>query len=262
LKLDQGFSEVNGTRLYYEQAGDGRTIVFIHGFSLDCRMWDDQFNAFARNCHVVRYDLRGFGRSAPASDDAFSPVQDLQALLEDLSVQRACVVGLSLGGAIAIDYALAFPEATDALIAADSGLTGYAWPRGRPLAGPAEVAATEGIDAAKHAWLGSELFVPACEQADVSERLTEYVGDYSGWHWLNNNPAILSDPPAIERLENIQCPTLVIVGERDTQDFHEISEILTQSIPNANLCTIPRVGHMSNLEDAEGFNLAMLDFLE
>ena len=64
-----GIASVNGTKLYYEQAGQGPTLVFIHGFSLDSRMWDDQFETFARDYHVIRYDLRGFGRSAPASDE-------------------------------------------------------------------------------------------------------------------------------------------------------------------------------------------------
>ena len=256
-----GIAKVNGTSLYYEQAGQGRTVVFIHGFSLNCRMWDDQFEPFARNYHAVRYDLRGFGRSAAATDDPFDPIQDLRALLEYLNVTRATVVGLSLGGGIAIDFALAFPELTAALVTADSGLAGYSWPRGRPLTGPAELARSEGIDAAKRLWLSSDLFVPAFEQPGVAARMTEYVGDYSGWHWLNNNPAILSQPPAIECLERIQCPALVIVGERDTQDFHEISNILCERIRDASAGKIPSVGHMSNLEDPAAFNAAVLNFL-
>ncbi len=257
-----GIAEVNGTSLYYEQAGQGRTLVFIHGFSLDCRMWDDQFESFARGFHVIRYDLRGFGRSAPASDDPFDSAADLKALLEYLNVERATVIGLSLGGGIAIDFALAFPELTAALVTADSGLPGYPWPRGRPMTGPAELARSVGIDAAKQLWLSSELFAPAFERPEVSVRMSDYVGDYSGWHWLNDNPAIMSQPPAIECLERIQCPTLVIVGERDTLDFQEISNILSERIPDSILCKIPGVGHMSNLEDPATFNDAVLNFVD
>lgn len=262
MGVDNGIAAVNGTSLYYEQAGQGRTVVLIHGFSLDCRMWDDQFEPFARDYHVIRYDLRGFGRSAPATEDPFDPVQDLKALLEFLNVDRATVVGLSLGGSVAIDFALACPAATDALVVADSGLAGYAWPRGRPLTGPAELAATEGIEAAKRLWLSSDLFVPAFEQAGVSARMSDYVADYSGWHWLNNNPAIVSEPPAIERLESIKCPVLVIVGQRDTQDFHEISNLLVERVRGASACEIAGVGHMSNLEDPATFNAAILKFLD
>ena len=185
----------------------------------------------------------------------------MAALLAYLGVKRATVVGLSLGGSIAIDFALAFPELTAALVAADSGLTGYPWPRGRPLTGPADLAAMEGIEAAKRLWLSSDLFAPAFEQMEVSARMTDYVQDYSGWHWLNSNPALVSQPPAIDCLESIQCPTLVIVGERDTQDFHEIADILIDRIGDAGLCKIPGVGHMSNLEDPAAFNAAVLNFI-
>jgi 3-oxoadipate enol-lactonase len=259
--MNNGIAAVNGTHLYYEQAGHGRAVVLIHGFSLDCRMWDDQFAPLAKNYRVIRYDLRGFGRSAPANAELYEPVQDLKALLDFLNVEHATFVGLSLGGGVAIDFALAFPTVTDALVAADTGLTGYAWPRGRPLTGPAEAAATEGIEAAKRLWLASELFSPAFEQTNVSARLNDYVADYSGWHWLNDNPMILSQTPAIERLESIGCPTLVVVGERDTEDFHEISDILCTRIAQAKRCVIAGVGHMSNMEDPHAFNAALLDFL-
>lgn len=261
MNTEHGIAEVNGTTLFYEQAGQGPPIVFIHGFSLDSRMWESQFETFARNYRVIRYDLRGFGRSAPATHDPFDPTQDLKALLDYLNVKSATVVGLSLGGSVAIDFALAFPAYTNGLVAADSGLNGYPWPHGRPTAEPAKIAAAEGIDAAKRLWLNTGLFVPASEQTHVFTRLTGYIRDYSGWHWLNDNPAKLSQPPAIERLHHIQCPTLVIIGERDLQDFHDISTILCDKIPGATRCEISGVGHMSNLEDPLVFNAALLKFL-
>ncbi|HCU90193.1 MAG TPA: hypothetical protein DGR97_09625 [Gammaproteobacteria bacterium] len=262
MNTSHGIAEVNGTTLFFEQAGHGQPIVFIHGFSLDSRMWESQFETFARNYRVIRYDLRGFGRSAPVTHDPFDPVQDLKELLDYLNVKSATLAGLSLGGSVAIDFALAFPTYTTRLVAADSGLTGYPWLRGRPATEPAKIAATEGIDAAKRQWLNTDLFVPASEQPSVFARLTEYVQDYSGWHWLNDNPVKLSHPPAIERLHHIDCPTLVIIGERDLQDFHEISNILCSKIPGATCCKIPGAGHMANLEDPLAFNAALFRFLE
>ena len=261
MEINSGTANVNGTTIYYEHAGRGRAVVLIHGFSLDCRMWDDQFELLAGQYHVIRYDLRGFGRSAAASSEPYAPVEDLGALLEFLQIEHATVVGLSFGGGIAVDFALAFPSITDAVVTADAALTGYPWPRGRPAAKPATTAATEGVDAAKRSWLASELFIPAFEQAAVSARLEDYVNDYSGWHWLNENPITIPETPAIERLESIRCPSLVIVGERDTIDFREIAEILTKRIPDSKRCVIPRVGHMSNMEDPQAFNRALLEFL-
>ena len=100
-----GFAEVNGTRLYYETAGRGLEVVLIHGGLVDSRLWDAQVGPLSKRFRVVRYDLRGFGRSA-AADGPFSHLEDLRALLDFLKIERASLVGLSLGGIIAADFAL------------------------------------------------------------------------------------------------------------------------------------------------------------
>ena len=115
------------TRLYYEVAGSGHPLVFIHGFTLDTRMWDDQFETFAREYQVVRYDRRGFGKSSLPVDEDYAHADDLAALLEHLGIDRAYVLGLSGGGASAIDFALTYPEAIDGLITVDTVLRGYQW---------------------------------------------------------------------------------------------------------------------------------------
>jgi pimeloyl-ACP methyl ester carboxylesterase len=84
---------------------------------------------------------------------------------------------------------------------------------------------------------------------------------YSGWHWLNADPERRIDPPARQRLARIRCPTLVIVGERDMQDFLAIADVLASEIPNARLVTLPGVGHMTNVEAPEAFNALLLEFL-
>src|SRR5262245_45001564 len=91
--------------VYYEAAGHGGTVVFLHGGQMDRRMWDEQFELFAKTHRVVRYDLRGFGKS-PAPLEPYSHVEDLRALLDHLKIRRATLVGLSLGAAIAVDFAL------------------------------------------------------------------------------------------------------------------------------------------------------------
>ena len=84
MDTQQGFAEVNGTRLYFEVTGTGRPIVLIHGFSLNLRMWDDQIEALSENYRVIRYDVRGFGKSAVPTDRNYSHADDLMALLEHL----------------------------------------------------------------------------------------------------------------------------------------------------------------------------------
>ena len=252
---------INGTQLYYELAGSGPVVTLLHGFSLDCRMWDAQFDAIARDFRVLRYDLRGFGRSASVGPEPYAPADDLRALLDYLEIESTALVGLSMGGGFAIDFALAYPERTTALVAADSALDGFEWTGGRPSAWHAELAAAQGVAAAKQAWLDCVLFRPAAEQPTVAAALRHCVDDYSGWHWLNPNPLITPPRPAIERLGEIACPSLILVGERDEADFHTVAERLAADIPGAKLVRIAGAGHMSNMEAPEEFTAAVLGFL-
>src|SRR6266540_3962879 len=97
-----GYAKVNGTRLFYEVAGSGHPLVLIHGHILDRRMWDDQFAVFARRFRVLRYDMRGYGRSALPMGEPYHAVDDLKALLDYLGIARTYVLGLSKGGIVAI----------------------------------------------------------------------------------------------------------------------------------------------------------------
>ncbi len=262
MEPQQAFADVNGTRLYYAVAGSGHPLVLIHGFTLDTRMWDDQFDAFAERYRVIRYDARGFGKSAVPTGESYAPADDLRALLEHLGVESAHVLGLSMGGGLAIDFALTHPESTSSLIAVDSILGGYQWQEfGATLEAVFSAGRESGVEAAKDVWLNSPLFAPALEQPEVASRLKQIVGDYSGWHFVNQNPARGSDPPAIELLHEIEAPTLVIVGERDLPDFHAIADTLEQRVPNSQKVVLPDAGHMSNMESPDRLDEAVLGFL-
>ncbi len=262
-KLSTGYADVNGTRLYYELAGAGHPIVLIHGFTLDTRMWDDQFEAFTQHYRVLRYDARGFGRSEVPTARSYSHSDDLMALLEHLGVSDAYILGLSLGGSLATNFTLAYPEASRALIPVAPGLRGFQV--SQEVAGWLESLSTSaratGVEVAKEIWLGLPWFTPAQQKPSVYSRIRQIVSDYSGWHWLNTNPVLVSDPPEIELLDRIRVPTLLIVGEQDVSDNHVIVDFMEQAIPNARKIVIPGVGHMANMEDPESFNEIVLDFL-
>lgn len=262
MDRQQGTAHVNGTQLYYEMAGTGSALVLIHGHTLDVRMWDDQFETFATQYHVIRYDMRGYGRSALPSDESFSPADDLRALLSYLGIAHAHVLGLSRGGVVAIDFALMYPHMTNTLIVADTALREFPWQAfGAFTEAVKSAAADAGIDAARQCWQQGALFAPAREQAHVAARLAQMVGDYSGWHWVNHEPVRVLQPPPTERLATMEMPTLVIVGERDLPEFQAIAELLHRRVPNATRVVMPGVGHMSNMEDPARFNSLVLDFL-
>ena len=261
MKMETGFADVNGTQLYYEMAGSGHPLVFIHGFTLDTRMWDDQFEVFAQHYQVLRYDARGFGKSAIPTTEPYTHPGDLRALMTHLSIDHAHIVGLSMGGSIAIDFAVTYPEATDTLIPVDAGLGGYQWEGERSSLKAREIAKQDGISAAKELWLDCDLFVPAAENPTVAARLKEIVDDYSAWHFVNDDPASVTEPAAIDQLNTLPMPTLVVLGERDIPDFHRMADILAERIAAAKKVVIPKAGHMVNMEAPERFNEIVLRFL-
>src|SRR5882724_5696096 len=157
MTLREGFVDVDEGRLHYRVDGDGNPIVFLHGFGLDARMWDGEVESFAPEHAVVRYDLRGFGRSSLPTAP-FTHVADLRTLMEQLGLARAHVVGLSMGGGVAIDFALTPPEMVRSLVLVDTIVGGFKWQENNEDMGAAWAAAkTGGLAAARAAWLGSPL---------------------------------------------------------------------------------------------------------
>ena len=124
--VQTGFAEINGTTLYYEVAGAGHPFVLVHGHLLDRRSWDDQFAVFAQRYRVIRYDQRGFGDSGLITKgESYSDRQDLYALMKFLGIESAYLMGVSGGGALAIDFTLEHPEMVDALIPVTAGVSGF-----------------------------------------------------------------------------------------------------------------------------------------
>ncbi|HAL48431.1 MAG TPA: hypothetical protein DCP37_11825 [Dehalococcoidia bacterium] len=265
MEIRQGLADLNGTRLYYEVAGEGHPLVLVHGFTLDTRMWDPQFELFAQRHRTIRYDVRGHGKSAdPVADQAYSHSDDLLTLLRYLDVEHAHILGLSLGAMIASDLVLTYPSVVDALILVDtSGLGGFPFPSdvAETLTRINVTAKEKGVDAARQIWMSMGWFSPALEKPDVRNAALQIVGDYRGWHWLNRNPVVRPNPPAVGRLDSVVAPTLVIVGDRDMPYNLEIAETLEKGIPNAKKAVITGSGHMSNMEEPLAFNEVVLRFL-
>lgn len=256
------FVETNGAHLYYEEVGAGPAVVLIHGFTLDTRMWDDQFLTLAERFRVIRYDLRGFGRSSPPAAP-YSHVEDLRELLDHLDIEQAALVALSKGGGVALDFALSHPQRTQALALIDTILGGHVW-SDEGSARDALVwqeARRGGIPAAKASWLAHPLFAPAMRQPEVAAQLTQIIDDYSGWHFVNKNPEQHLHPPAAQRFHELTMPILVIVGEHDLPDFQHIAAEIGQHAPDAHTLVVPGAGHMANMEAPELVNHALLTFL-
>ncbi|MCP9928603.1 alpha/beta fold hydrolase [Cyanobium sp. CH-040] len=263
-----GCVDVNGTRLYVEVAGVGDPLVLIHGFALDARYWDGQFEAFSQHHRVIRYDRRGYGRSANPTAEPYSHVDDLKALLEHLGAGPAHVLGHSDGAYVAVDFALEHPWLTRSLIAVGSGARGVDWPTDlmapveRVFSAAREQARRFGPRAGNEAFLTIEILRTSLENPAVSARLRTLLLDYPGWHWCNADPEIPPDPPAAQRLGELGAPVCLIVGEREHPgNLLEIG-FTCRHIPQARLVVIPGAGHAVNLEAPARFNETVQTFLE
>lgn len=259
-----GFAEVNGTRLYYEAAGSGEPVVLLHAFMFDTRMWDDQFDVLAGEFRVIRYDARGFGRSAvPKPGEPYSHVDDLVALLEKLDARAPRLVGASMGGRFALDYAVTHPARVRSLVVIDTVVSGWRWsPEWLASYAPIVAAGRRGdIPAAKQLWLDHALFAPAREQPEVAARLKAMVDDYSGWHLAHRSAERPVKPPTVTQLGRVTTPTLVVVGSRDLPEFHRIAERVGGGVASGTRATIPGAGHVANMEAPAGVTRAVREFL-
>lgn len=258
-----GYLPVEKGRLFYEIAGGGAPLVFIHGFSLDHRMWDEQWDFFRARYMTIRYDWRGHGRSSDPAGP-WSNGDDLMLLLAHLGVGPAHLCGLSAGGGIALDFAVTYPEATRSLVLVDSAVGGFrGWSEAfrRDLGEMRRVARHEGIDAAIELWLQNEMLAPAFDKLDVASRLRQIIGEYRGWSWLHDGEEIVPDPLPYDRLDEVRAPALVMAGERDIEDFRNIAAVLAERIRGARLEVIAGAGHMANMEAPAVVNRLMGEFL-
>jgi len=262
--VQRGHAEIPGARLYYEMAGTGQTVVLIHAFMLDTRTWDDQFDSYSKSYRVIRYDARGFGRSSvPSAGEPYSHYDDLAALLDRLDAGPAHVVGASMGGRFALDFAVTYPDRLRSLTVIDPVVGGWPWSRDWLVSyAPVLEAARRGdVAAAKQAWLGHPLFAPLREKPAVAERMRQMVDDYSGWHLVNPDPARGPQPPTVSQLSKVRAPTLVLVGKRDLPEFQMIASHVARGIPGAQPRTIEDAGHLASMEAPQRANELVLGFL-
>lgn len=261
-----GLAEVNGTRLYYEIAGQGHPLVLIHAGICDRRMWDDQWDAFARRYEVIRFDLRGMGKSDVAPG-AFAYWEDLDGLLHYLGIERTYLAGVSVGGATALDFTLAHATMVDALILVAAGISGQERPSDELIQRWAKVqAALEAGDLSDANELMLRMWVDGPNRTsdqvdpDVRARVSTMNAQNLTMGSAQLQPRQL-DPPAIDRLEEIQIPTLIVVGDQDQPDVVTTADVLATRIPRAIKVVMPGTAHVPSMERPEDFNRLVLNFL-
>lgn len=258
-------AKLNGARIHYERSGGGFPVIFLHAGIADSRMWEPQVATFARHFDVIRPDLRGFGDSElPAT--SWSPVADLLALMDELDLKPVHLVGCSIGGGLAIDFALSHPARVSKLVLVGAGVGGMDFGSKYPHL-YLEVDAAEkagdiaGVnEAAMYLWLDG----PGRPRGYVRQPLRDLFLDMNGRSLRSNfdaAPVQRMEPPAATRLAELTAPALIIVGDEDLPAIMDTADLLMASVTHARRAVIHDAAHLPNLEHPEEFNRLVLDFL-
>lgn len=256
-QLEGSFLTLPGRRLWVEQAGKGPTVVLAHAGIADRRMWDGQVTALADRYHVVRYDQPGYGQSDSATEP-YSYVEELDAVLDYVRADHAALVGSSMGGRVTIDYTLAHPDRVTALVPVAATVSG------QRLSSPgwAELsAAIQAGDAQRIAEAALRMWAPLRTDPDVDARIRQLIVDNvtgiatMGTMWL---PSV----PAYGRLSSIVARTLVVVGDRDQDDFPRIADMLASDINGARLVVVPNADHNVPVRAERAFTRLLANFLD
>lgn len=264
--FERGVIPVDGGALYYEMMGNGESLVLMHGGLLDHRMWDDQFELLAGQFRVIRYDSRGNGLSR-SPYGGHCDYEDLRVLLDSLQVKRTHIMGLSLGGRVAIDFAIEHPERVLKIVAVSPGLSGYEFNSDEEQKYMQEIR-TAYIDADFdraaqvffRAWTIGPHRQPDNMQPELRQRVLEWIRQavYVG---MDGGYLVEADPPAVARLAEVDAPLIVIVGDQDMPGILNIADMIEKQVPGARKFVIKDAAHMVHLEKPEKFNKMILEFL-
>lgn len=270
MTTETGFLDVHGGKLYYEVAGSGDALVFIHAGVANCTMWDNQMAYFAPQYRVVRYDTRGFGRTTSQAVEC-SNRQDLLDLLNHVGIDKAILIGNSRGGMIALDTALEFPDRVAGIVMLGSGPGGFEMEPTPDPDNEAMMAQWQQFMDAKDweaiASMEADYWVNGPKQPHdrVPAHLYEYVRSMILESYTREQveiTAIELDPPAWQRRAAINVPLLIMIGTLDEAYCVVGSKALAEAVPHAQLSEYENVAHMVSLEQPDRFNREVEQFVE
>jgi 3-oxoadipate enol-lactonase len=259
------FADITGARIHYERRGAGAPLILLHAGVADSRMWEPQVAAFAPHFDVITPDIRGYGESdLPAGE--WSPRGDVLELMDRLRLERAHLVGCSIGGGIALDFALDHPQRVSKMVLVGPGVGGVEDdPKHEHLFAEAEAAyKTKDVDvmneADAHLWLDGPYRPKGYVSGEIRGLFLEMNRKNVTVDW-SLAPTTKLQPRAAQRLGDVTAPTLIIVGDKDVAPILEVSDLLVSSIRGARKAVIEDAAHLPNLEHPEEFNRLVLDFL-
>ncbi len=260
-----GFLQLDNAKIYYESFGKGEAVVLIHAGVTDSRMWNFQIEDLSKQFQVIRYDMRGYGKSS-VPESAFNPNLDLLALLDSFNIDKANLVGISLGAFQAVDFLTNYPDRVKSLIISGPGFPD--WPMSKVILDKhiefSKYVAEKGADSAINKMLtdpfwsksipaknypkGRELFIKV-----LNENKNSFTVNWQFRKFTFN----LKD-----KLSEIKCPTLMFRPENEMPSVIPICDTIKDKIENLKILEVKDASHLLNMEKPEEFNKGIIDFLK
>jgi len=270
--VQSGYVNVGPDKIYYETAGAGPVIILIHDGIVHSAIWDEQFAEFAKSHKVIRYDRRGYGRSS-APTVAYSHMDDLNSLFAQWKIERACLMGMSSGGRLAIDFTLQYPQKVNALVLVGAVVGGFPYTDHMLTRGGHLPAGLTDMEKSRAWYVAEDPYEIYAENKAAKERVKEFVKKYPH----REGPPAKRDEaregarakqdeapakPSYTRLGEIKIPALILVGEFDMPDCHAHAGAINAGIANSKRAIIPKSGHLIPIEQPVLFNDAVMKFLK
>ena len=257
----------DGGEMYYEKYGEGTPVLLIHGHTLDHRMWRTQVETLSKHFRVITPDMRGYGRSSRQTDTLqFVHADDLVEFMDSMHIGKAHIVGLSMGGFITADMVCMYPERMLSAVMASGSLRNRPGPS-TPLS-PNEIATQQqaihdvlitGIQQWKDDWVNRLIKGGGSKAESIREELSAQVNDWDCYQLLHIEGRAYYAQDALPRLKATrpEMPVMFLSGECENKK----PAGMMQYLPNARFVVLHDCGHMSNMEQPEQFNAALLEFL-
>ena len=263
-----GMVDIGDAQLYYQEAGQGETVIFIHGHSFDHSEWDPQFPEFAKKFRTITYDCRGYGRSTmPVEGHEFLHAEDLVKLMDKLGIGKAHLVGLSMGGFIVTDMLALHQNRILSATAASGDVFSVPGPN-QPWGEEAiaerrkDIAALKahGTMNQKWDWLAGLMSKGGSHLDKIRRPVWDMIYKWNQWQPLHVEPRLVLGNSVVDKLKNqkITVPVMVLTSEADKDRPNKLLECVS----TARQVIVPDAGHVSNLENPEAFTKLLMHFIE
>ncbi len=257
------FANLDDYKLYYKEYSPEKdeVIVFLHGFTLDQRMWEAEARFFSKDYRVILLDMKGHGQSdTPQTNYSRAHrVEDIVRFLDALNLNKVHLVGLSYGGTTGLGIALKYPERLKSLTLVATSAAGYS--AGPKISKIDKIFKEKGIETGKNRWIETALLWYKDDKKNIKQLMTTMMAEHSYIPWLDPNRGKYPREYDLEVAHKINLPILILVGEYD-KIFLPLAEQLHEKIPKSELKIYDKIGHMVNLEAPDKFHQDLEEFIQ